>query len=187
MQDRAVGQLLGGLVVVGDDHLDPGRLGRGHLGDRADPAVDGDQQRGAAPGQFPDRRRGEPVAVVQAAGDQPVAVRSELAQGRDQDRGRADAVDVVVAVHGDPPAIGDRGADPIGDLGHRVEAERIVVVGRFEEGPCLIDGPVAATNQGHRDRFGQPEPFDQGSGLGIVVGLEREPSSGIFRHAPKLG
>ena len=47
VDDRAVGQALAGLVMVGDDDLDPCGQARVDLLGRADPAVDGDQQAGA--------------------------------------------------------------------------------------------------------------------------------------------
>ncbi len=74
VQDRAPGQLRARLMVVGDDHLQPGAERRLDLGDGADPAVGGQQQRGAALGQLGDGRLGEPVAVLEPAGDQPVAL-----------------------------------------------------------------------------------------------------------------
>ena len=61
-------------MVVGDDHLEPGRAGGLDLGDRADPAVGGEQQRGAAGAEPLDRLQGEPVAVLLAPRDQPVAL-----------------------------------------------------------------------------------------------------------------
>ena len=120
VQDRAVGQqpFRGGcsasrprppwrLVVVGDDHLDPGGPQRRHLLNRADPAVDGDHQLGAAALQLLDRPRAEPVAVAHAVGNQPVALGPQRPQRRDEDRGRGDPVDVVVAVDRHPrPAPG---------------------------------------------------------------------------------
>ena len=48
MKDRAVGQLRARLMVVGDDHLHAQRAGKRDLLDSGDPAIDGDQQRGAA-------------------------------------------------------------------------------------------------------------------------------------------
>ena len=104
---------------------------------------------------------GQPVAVLQAPGDQPVAVAAELAERADDDRGRADAVDVVVAVDGDPPPGRDRRPDPLADLGHRLEQERVVVVGGLEEGARLLDRAVAAADQGDRDRLGEAEPVHQ--------------------------
>ena len=46
----------------------------------------------------------EPVAVVDPAGQKPADVGAQGAQGAHHDRGGAHAVDVVVAVDGDPPA-----------------------------------------------------------------------------------
>ena len=68
----------------------------------ADGAVGGDQQPGAARGQPLDGGQAEPVAVARAVGQVPVDVGAERAQRAHQHRRRADAVDVVVAVHGDP-------------------------------------------------------------------------------------
>ena len=87
----------------------PGRPRRRDLGDRGDRAVDGHQQAGPARGEPLDRRGGEPVAVVDAARQVPVDVGAERPQRAHEDRGRADAVDVVVAVHGDPRARARRG------------------------------------------------------------------------------
>ena len=80
----------------------PERARRRDLLDRGDGAVDGDQQLRPAGRQPLHRGAGEPVAVVDPARQVPVDVRAERAQRAHQDRGRADAVDVVVAVHGDP-------------------------------------------------------------------------------------
>ena len=72
--------------------------------DGRDRAVDGDQQPRAARGQPPDGRRREAVAVADAVGQVAVDVGAERAQRAHEDRRRADAVDVVVAVDGDPRA-----------------------------------------------------------------------------------
>ncbi len=59
MNDRAVGQLGAGLVVVGDDDVDAERLRVRDLCDRGDAAVGGDQEAGAALGEAVDRRSAE--------------------------------------------------------------------------------------------------------------------------------
>ena len=91
-------------VMVGDDDIHPERARRRDLLDRGHRAVDRDQQLRAAGRQPLDRAAGEPVSVVDPRGQVPVDVRAQRAQRSHQDRRRADAVHVVVAVHGDPRA-----------------------------------------------------------------------------------
>ena len=81
MQDRAVRQLVAGLVVIGDDRLDPQLARQLHLVDRRHPAVDGDQQLRAPLRQLLDVRRAEPVAVADPVGDQPVALGARARAG----------------------------------------------------------------------------------------------------------
>ena len=157
------------------------------LGDRADPAIGRDQQRRASLGQLRHGRLREPVAVLEPTRDQPVAVGAQLPQGADQDRGRADAVDVVVAVDRDPAPGGDRRSNPLADVGHCLEQERVVVVGGLEEVARLLDRAVAAANERHGDRLGERQLAHQPPGLGVVEGRERECCGGGFRHAARLG
>ncbi len=156
----------------------PARAGGRHLVGAGDPAVGRQQQAGAAGGQPLHPGDGQPVAVAEPVGDVPVAARPQLPQRPDQDRGRADAVAVVVAVDRDRAPVGDRAPDPLGHLLHRVELERIVRLGRLEEGAGLGDRPVAASNERHRDGLGQLERLHQRPDLGVGIGLEREGSPG---------
>ena len=137
VHDRGVGQRAVGArrVVVGDHHLHPGRARGGDLGDRRDRAVDGDQQVGAARGEPLDGGGGEPVAVVDAARQVPVDVGAQRAQRAHEDRGRGDAVDVVVAVDGDARAPADVAEDDPGRLAQPAERlERMRLLG-VEEAP----------------------------------------------------
>ena len=90
------------LVMVGDDQIDaelaraPRRVGA------ADAAVDRDDQRDAVGVQPIDRRRLQAVAVLQPLGDEVDDVGAEQFERAAQDDRRRDAVDVVVAVDGDP-------------------------------------------------------------------------------------
>ena len=186
VQDRAVGQSVAGQMVIRDDHVDAGRPRRGDFVDRADPAVCGDQQPGAALGQPLHGRHRHSVAVLLAPGDQPVAVTAQLADGADRDRGRADAVDVVVPVNGHMQPGGDGGANPFADGRHRPEQQRIVTLVRVEERARLLERAVAAPDQGHRHRLGEPEPVHQVARLAVVVRLERERPGGGFLHAARL-
>ena len=70
--------------------------------------------------------RGEAVALLEAARQVPFDVRPELPQGQHGERGRADPVDVVVAVDADPLAGRDRRADAVDRRGHVAERERVV-------------------------------------------------------------
>ena len=106
VHDRRVGQDAVGAraVVVGDDDVDAGGARRGDLVDGGDRAVGGDQQLRPARGEALHGRGRQAVAVLGAAGQKPVDVGAERAQDADEDRRRADAVDVVVAVDRDAPA-----------------------------------------------------------------------------------
>ncbi len=108
MQDRAVGQSVPGLVMVGDHHLHAQLPSQLHLLDRGDAAIDGDQELGPTLRELLDVVGAQPVPVRDPVRDQPVALGAQLAQRADQDRRRADAVDVEVAMDGDPPAVANR-------------------------------------------------------------------------------
>ena len=82
VEDRAVGELGTRLVMVGDDHLHPPLPRPGDRVDRGDRAVDGEDQRGAALGERIDTCLGEPIAVADPVGDQPVAARPPARGGR---------------------------------------------------------------------------------------------------------
>ncbi len=178
MEDPAVGEAVAGLVVIGDDHSHPGPASGLDLVGAGDPAVRGDQQAGAPGGDALDSLRGQPVSITEATGDVPVAFRSQLPKRPNQDRGRADAVAVVVAVHGDPESLCDRLPDLLGYLPHALELARVVGLCRIEEGARLVDRPIAATHQGHGDGLGKPELADQRPRLGVGVRLEREAPPG---------
>jgi hypothetical protein len=71
VDDRAVGQALGRAMVIDDHEVEPEGARRVDLGGRGDPAVDGDQEVGAGPGELLDRGHREPVAAVEAAREVP--------------------------------------------------------------------------------------------------------------------
>ncbi len=184
MEEQAVRQPFAGLMVIGDDHLHSGGARGGDLVGAGDPAVGRQQQTGAAGGQLLHPIERQPIAVTEPVGYVPVAARPQLAQGADQDRGRADAVAVVVAVDRDRVPFGDRAPDPLGHLLHRVELERIVHLSRLQEGPRLVDRPVAASHQRHRHRLGERERLHQRPDLGVRIRLEPEGSCGGIRIGP---
>ena len=113
-------------MVVGDDHFEPACARLGNLRDGGDAAVDREHQPAALVGEPADRRARDAVALVEAARQVPVDVGAELAQEQDGERRRRDAVDVVIAVDADAPALRDRGADALARRAHVAEQERVV-------------------------------------------------------------
>ncbi len=100
-------QVGAGLVVVGDDEIDP-ELARAHCRFVSpDAAVHRDDHRGTFRVQPIDRRRLQPVAVLQAVGDEVADIAAQHLHRPPKDDGRGDAVDIVVAVDDDALAGGE--------------------------------------------------------------------------------
>ena len=99
--DRAVRQLVSRPVVVGDDDVEPQLFRASHLGDRGDPAVDGEDEGAPVTGQPVERLARDAVPLLEPAREVPGDVRAELPQDEDGERRGADAVRVVVAVDAD--------------------------------------------------------------------------------------
>jgi hypothetical protein len=175
MDDRGVGQRARArLVVVGHHNVDPGGAGTRHLLDRGDRAIDRHQQPRAACGQAVDRGGVQSVAVVGAARQVPVRVGSQGAQAAEEDRGRADAVDVVVAVDGDARAAGDMAQDDLDGGRHPVECGRRMLVGRLQPGPGGGRRAEAAAHQDLRGRVAHAELALQGEDVGDGAGRDLE-------------
>ena len=99
-----VGQRAFGLVVIRDDEIDA-QLARAPRGvGAADAAVDRHDHVDLVGVETIDGRRLEPVAVAQPFGDEVDDLSAEHLERAPQDDGGGDAVDVVVAVDGDPLA-----------------------------------------------------------------------------------
>jgi hypothetical protein len=135
---EAVRQLGAGPVVVGHDHVHSRRPGGGHLGHRRDPAVDGHEQVHSGRREPLHRGGREPVAVVEAARDLPGGIGAERTQGADEDRRRADAVHVVIAVHGDPGPALNVSEDQVAGGREPRERERIVPFAGAQEAAGLL-------------------------------------------------
>jgi hypothetical protein len=188
VHDRAVGKLLRGPVVVGDDDLEPERPRCGHLGGRRDRAVDRHEQSRAGRGEPLDRRGRQPVAV-RPGRDVPARIGPEPAQRAHEDGRGADAVDVVVAVHDDLRAGGDVAQDRLARLVHARQLERVVALVRGYEGTRGLWRRVAAPGE-HRSGDGrQAELVRERIGGGDGVGRARP--AGRRRHgrhrAPRAG
>ena len=132
-------------------------------------AVDADQQAGAAVGEPLDGRLGDPVALGEAAGEEGLDARAPPAQRAHQDRGRRDAVAVVVAVHRDRLAAPDRARQAVGGLGdaRQVLRRREGAVGRQELAGRRRVGQAAA-HQRPGDRLGQAQGVAQRGDPGEV-------------------
>ena len=188
MHDRAVGQLVGRPVVVGDDDLEPELARACDLGRRGDRAVDRDEQSRARRRHPLDGLHRQPVSVG-AARYVPARIGPEPAQGAHEDRGGADAVDVVVAVHDDLRALRDVAEDRLAALVHAGERERVVaLVGREEVARGLrgvVPAPREDRGRGRGDAERARELIRRGDGVGRAGPARRR------RHrrdpAPRFG
>jgi hypothetical protein len=172
--DGAVGEDVAGPVVVGDDDLDAERLRQLDLLDGGDAAVDRDDEATAFGGEPLDRPAVQPVALVEAARQVPRDVGLELAQEQDSERGRADAVGVVVAVHADRRAGSDRGADRLDRRGHVSERKRVVTRQRtFEERACGARVGRATPDEHARGRLGDAENLHERAHVRGCAGSDR--------------
>jgi hypothetical protein len=160
VDDRdGAGELTGHRVVVGDHHVDASglRLGDGLVGHRA--AVGGhDEGRTDLLGAG-QARRPEIVAVPQAMGHEGLDVTTQVSEPPGEQRGGADPVDVVVAVHQHSLAGSDRIGDPGGCVRTARQFGRIVQVAQLGPQEALrVVGIGAGPHREHRtDRRRQPE------------------------------
>ena len=119
-------QLAVRLVVVGDDQIDAELAGAPRRLGATDAAVHRDDHRHAVGVEPVDRRGLQPVTVLQPLGNEVDYVAAEELERPAEDHRRGDAVDVVVAVDGDPLLAGQRLLEPGDGAVHVGELERIV-------------------------------------------------------------
>jgi hypothetical protein len=186
VHDRHLGERAVGArrVVVGDHDLHPRGARGGDLLDRGDRAVDRDQQLRPARGEALDRGGGQAVAVVDPARQIPVDVGAERAQRAHEDRGRRDAVDVVVAVHGDPRAPPDVAEDDRGGLAEPAERLERMRRLRLQEASRGLRIPHSAPYQHLREHGRDAQLAAQPLGRGVVVRGDFEAGVGAA-HAPE--
>ena len=115
-------------MVIGDDQIDAELARAAARVGAADAAIDGHDQRHAVRVQTLDRDRLQAVAVLQPLGDEVDHVGAEQLERAAQNHGRRHAVDVVVAMNGNPLFVRDRGEDAIDRDPHVGERHRIVQV-----------------------------------------------------------
>ena len=145
-------------MVVGDDDLQPERPCFGDLGHRSDPAVDRDHEAAFLPRETRERVDRDAVSLLETTREVPVDVCAERAEDGDGERGRADAVGVVVAMDADPLARGNCPANRVTRLGH-VSQESGVVSGPLagEKGLRLSGVAVAPPDEDARCRLAEAE------------------------------
>jgi hypothetical protein len=132
--DRTVGERVTRAMVVGHDHVEATGARGGHLLDRRDPAVDGQDEPAALVREPVDRVARDAVPLLEPAREVPLHLGAELAQRQHCKRRGADAVRVVVAVYADALAPLDGGADALARGPHVAQQERVVSgVARLEE------------------------------------------------------
>ena len=118
------GQLLPALVVVGDHHVQPQRVGVVHLFHPGDAAVHRYQQAHALVIQALDGVAAEAVAVLDAPGNVVHHVCAPALEIVHQDAGGRDAVHVVVAEHGELLPVVQRLLHPRNGLVHILHPQR---------------------------------------------------------------
>ena len=123
----------------------------------------------------------EAVAVLDAPGDEPVALRADLAQGADEDRGRGGAVDVVVAVDRDRLLRGDRTPDRRDRSVHPGELGRVVALVGGEELASALDRAVTAAHQCDGDGL---RNLERAGNLGRLVVRVRSKAKALLALGP---
>ena len=109
---------LAGLVMVGDDDVDPGAAQARDLVRRGDAAVDGDNQRRRHRDQTIHRRVGQAVALAEPVRDGGLDVGAERGEPAAGERRGRQAVDVEVAEHHDARLRADGRGHGVGARGH---------------------------------------------------------------------
>ena len=154
------------LVMVDDDHVEPGGLGLLERLERLRAAIDGDRQARAALLQLDQRLARRAVALHQPVGDVDHRLGAEAAQQQHQQRRAGRAVDVIIAEDGDGLACLDRVGEPLGALVHVLEAGRVGE--EIADRRLAVAGEVVAL-----DPAGEQQLVDQR--VGRQPGLARPP------------
>ena len=110
MRDREQARAL---VMVDDDHVEPGRLGLLERLERLRAAIDADRDARAARLQLDQRLARRAIALHQPVGDVDDRLGAEPAQQQHQQRRAGRAVDVIIAEDGDRLAALDRVGEPL--------------------------------------------------------------------------
>ena len=112
------------LVMVGNDHIHPQGVGKGHLLVSGDAAVHGDHQACSLLPQGLDSLAGKAVAIFNAAGDIAQALYAAAFEIVHQKDGRGDAVHIIVAKDGNGLSPGNGQLDALHGLVHILHQHR---------------------------------------------------------------
>ena len=145
-------QLLGQVVMVGDDHVHAPAGGVLHRFGRIHAGVAGEHQRDALIQELAQRLHADAVRLGSADRDVERRLRAQTAQRLHQQRGGGLAVDVEVSPHADPLAVTERPFDAVGGARHvrQVVGRRRPVVAGVQERPGALRRVEAAPHQGLR-------------------------------------
>ena len=124
-QREGAGEHWRALVMIDHDHVDPGGMGHLQRLVRHRPAIDGDDQPGALPGDPHQRLARGAVAFQQAIGNVVLRLAAQRAQQPDQQRRAGRAIHVIVAIDGDRLGAEHRVGQPFGGAVHVVKSGRV--------------------------------------------------------------
>jgi hypothetical protein len=119
-----------------------------------------------------ERCRLQPVAVAQPLRDEMRHLPAEQLERAPQDDGGRNPVDIVVAVYGDPLAVGDRPLQPIDRPIHVDEAHRVeqMVERRLQEARGGLEVSDSPNTQQARQRVRHPQLTCEAFRLHVVAG-----------------
>jgi hypothetical protein len=171
--DGAVGQLIPGPMVVGDDHIESGSLRFRDFLNSRNPAVHGEHETEALSGEPRERLARHAVAFLEPARQMPRDVGTQLAKHEDSERSGADPVDVVVAVDADSRSRCGGRMDALAGRCHVTEHEG-VVPGRLareksRRGRGIVVPPA---DQHTRDRLAHIELAREPRSSSRIAGLD---------------
>lgn len=168
---HALGHQVGGLVVVGDHHIDALRHDVGHFNLAGNTAVNRDDDLGIELANALERHGGKAVALVETPRDERRDMAAQRAQAACEHGSCRDAVNVEVAVHHDMLVLADGGLKSIGhfvDLRDKVWVKPIALKRGRQKSLRLLDGGYSPACHSGRDEMRQSEmPLQLGDDMRI--------------------
>src|SRR3972149_11842360 len=118
-----------GSMMIGDDQIEAEAARMRSLAPGADPAVDRDHKPGALRLQGTQGFGVKAISFVEAIGDVGPYPGAQPFANAHQERGRGDAVSVVISIHDDRLLVADRGPNALPGRGHPAQEKWIAVFG----------------------------------------------------------